>query len=153
MSVSFTLEEQATDNRVTMFPAWDYKMRRKMNRSDHRMHDASLYSYKWGAYDLFTFGMEGVTPADASRVNSWWGAGSNLLFYINRDGYDPAIPVHIVNDQSPFSQFMAPRTDYYNGKLSLESRYPAGLMVFLLVDHIGDYINTADSAYIGVLTR
>lgn len=153
MSVTFTLSGSYMQVNASLYPAWDYKLRRMMNRDDHRMLDASLFSYKWSASDRMTFSIEGVTYADALQINRWWQNSQSLIFTINRDGYDPGIPVRIVNETSPLNRFLPPRVDYYKGKLELESLYPAGLMMFLLVDHNQDYITTGSGENIGVLSR
>lgn len=153
MSVTFALSGSYMQVNASLFPAWDYKAKRRMNRSDHRMLDASLFSYKWSAQDPISFSVEGLSPSNAAQINAWWESGEALIFTVDRDGYDPGLPVRIVNDTIPFPRFMPPRTDLYKGKIELESIYPAGLMMFLLIDHNGDYIITGNSEYIGVISR
>lgn len=119
MSVAFTLTSGATT--ITLNPKWDLKLRTKMNRSDHRMQDASLFSYKFGSYKVMHFTVEGLSPSDAGTINGWWEAGTSLTFSIDRDGSVETSTVKIVGNRTPFPKFLTPRVDYYEGKLEMEA--------------------------------
>lgn len=119
MSWTYTLGTDGTD--ITLNPKWDLKVRPKMERADHRMQDASLFSYKFSVYKVIHFSVEGVTPSDASQLNSWWEAQTSLTFTITRDGTPETHTVKIYGNRTPFPKFLFPRVDYYQGKIELEA--------------------------------
>lgn len=149
--MSFTLSDGSTT--INLYPKWDFKHNRKMDRSDHRMYDGSLFSYKWCAYDLFSMTVEGLTPTEAAQINTWWEALTTLTFTLPLNGADMGIPVSVGGNSTPFPKFLSPRVDYYQGKLELTSLFSAGLFVYLLVDHEGAFVTTSSGDYIGVLSR
>lgn len=122
MSWTYSLESGGTT--ITLNPKWDMKTRPKMERADHRMHDAGMFSYKFSVYDVFHFSVEGVTPANASQFNSWWEAQTSLTFTITRDGTPETHTVKIGGSRTPFPKFFSPQVEYYEGKLELEATTP-----------------------------
>ncbi|HPA59550.1 MAG TPA: hypothetical protein PLF39_06840 [Synergistales bacterium] len=78
MSVAYTLSDGTTT--ITIYPKWDFKKKRRMDRSDHRMYDASMFSYRWAAYDVFEMTLEGITPSQAATINGWWENKTELSF-------------------------------------------------------------------------
>ena len=77
MSVAYLSDGSTT---ILLNPKWDYKRKRRMDRSDHRMYDASMFSYRWAAYDVFEFTLEGLTPSQAATINGWWENKTELSF-------------------------------------------------------------------------
>lgn len=77
MSVAYLSDGSTT---ILINPKWDYKRKRRMDRSDHRMYDASMFSYRWAAYDVFEMTLEGISPSQADTINGWWENKTELSF-------------------------------------------------------------------------
>lgn len=119
MSATFTLSDGTTT--ITIYPKWDFKKKRKMDRSDHRMYDASMFTYRWAAYDVFEFSLEGITPAQAATINGWWENKTELTFAVSGSPVTTGGTVKISGNRTPFPKFLYPRVDYYQGKIELEA--------------------------------
>lgn len=119
MSVTCTLTDGTTT--VTLYPKFDFKKKRRMDRSDHRMYDTSLYTYRWASYDVFEFSLDGVSPSDADVINGWWENKTQLTFSVSGSPVTTGGTVKIAGNRTPFPKFLFPRVDYYQGKLDLEA--------------------------------
>jgi hypothetical protein len=121
VSISYTLSD-AGGNAVTLYPKWNYKNKRTMARTDIRMLAGNLVSYKWAVYNPFEMEIEFISLEDAARINSWWEMGTRLFYAVTRDNDLADIQVVIIeNDTTPFATLIFPRSDYYHGKLELQS--------------------------------
>lgn len=106
---------------VTLNPEYDYAAPSTQLRSETRTRTGKRYEYKWGSYDKFKMSVQFVTASDASLVNSWWDARSELLLFITSDSTTEVHSVMLMNDDKPFSQFQKPYVNLYRGKIELET--------------------------------
>jgi len=154
MSVSYILSD-ASGTSVTLYPKWNYKNKRTMDRTDIRMLAGNLVSYKWAIYNIFEMEVEFVSPEDAAIINTWWEMGTRLFYSITRDNDLADIQVVIIeNDNTPFGNLLFPRPDYYQGKLELESNintFQTNTWLDNWTHH--DTLDGWDFLYDGVLSR
>ena len=111
----------SSDTAVVLRPEYSSKPKnRKQTRSEMRARSGGLYRYIWATYDKVLLNLNFVPASDASIVNSWWEAGSDLLLFITSDSTTEVRSVQILNKEIPFSQFVKPYDNLMKGKLELE---------------------------------
>jgi len=149
MSATFTLEALGTMDTVTLYPKWDYKHSRLMDRSDHRTHNTNLFTYKWVCVDKIEMSLEWLAAADAALIRSWFENQNRVILTIDRDGSAPMQLFKLDAQVSPFKMMLNP--GYYQGKISLQSINKSSVMLYHLVTQDGDYIQTGDGYRIGCI--
>jgi len=122
MTISFKLGIDSSDA-VAIYPMWDYNPSAKKNEDIHRTPGGGRYVYTWGRFDKISFGVNYVSSEAACRINSWWGANTNLLWMeINSAGsITNVFSVQLANGDIPLSNRNKPYFEYFKGTLELES--------------------------------
>lgn len=103
---------------VSLDPTYEFERRDTKVEDQHRTRSGARYVYKWGQYAKFKVPVEFVSSADASQVNSWWGANTKLLFKNESDS--TVFSVQIVNKNLPMGEYQQPYDDLFNGVIELE---------------------------------
>lgn len=108
----------SSGNHVTLEPEWNFARRDKKEETVHRTRAGKRYTYKWGSYYAFKFGLEHVSSSTAAIVNSWWVTNTKLLFM--ESGGTQVFSVVLTNKELPLGQFNRPYNDHYTGTIELE---------------------------------
>ena len=89
MSATFTLEALGTMDNVSLYPKWDYKHMRQMDRNDHRTYSTNLFTYRWVCVDKIEMSLDWLAAADAALIRSWFENQNRVILTIDRDGSAP----------------------------------------------------------------
>lgn len=104
---------------VSFDPGYDIKYDSRKVQSTHRTRSGAGYFYKFGDYRHVKFGIEFVSSADMTRVNSWWGANTTLrLFDLNST---VVVSGFLSNASAPIDGHVLPYSDQFQGVIELES--------------------------------
>lgn len=149
MSTTFSLEALGTMDTVSLYPKWDYKRTRQMDRSDHRVYSTNLFSYRWVCVDKIEMSLEWLEASSAALIRSWFENQSRVILTIDMDGSAPMQLFKLDAQTSPLKMMMNPA--YYQGKISLQSINKSSVMLYHLVTQDGDYIVTGNGYRIGCI--
>lgn len=111
----------SSSDAVEIAPDYDSQFEVKQIRSEHRTPTGKLRIYKWGDYYRASMKVMWMVDTAASLVNSWWETNTELLLFITSSTATEIHSVYIRNDESPFSKFMIPYDNYYEGEIELET--------------------------------
>jgi len=103
---------------VELYPEWDLVDKSTKLEALHRTRSGRSFRYKFGDYAKFAFSLTDVVSADASQVNSWWGANTDLLF--TQDSGTTVSSVQLFNKSKPMGQYDKPYETLFKGKIELE---------------------------------
>jgi len=109
---------------VEIKPEYDFELQDKVNRSEKRTLNGTLYSYQFAKWNRWEVPVSFVNSYDRSLVNSWWESQRILYFY---DEDHTAFPssyyiVKLMNKTSPFDKYQKPYfLQKFRGDLILET--------------------------------
>lgn len=149
MSATFTLEALGTMDNVSLYPKWDYKHMRQMDRNDHRTYSTNLFTYRWVCVDKIEMSLDWLAAADAALIRSWFENQNRVILTIDRDGSPPMQLFKLDAQVTPFKMMFNP--GYYQGKISLHTINRSSVQLYHLVTQDGDFIQTGDGYYIGCI--
>lgn len=149
MSVTYTLEALGTMDTVSLYPKWDYKRIRQMDRDDHRTCAMNLFTYRWVCVDKIEMSLEWLEAASAALIRSWFENQKRVILTIDMDGSEPMQLFKLDAQASPFKMMFNPA--YYQGKITLQSINRSSVKLYHLVTQDGDYIVTGDGYRIGCI--
>ena len=115
----FELGISSTDA-IQLYPGYDYVGDKKQIRSDHRTRGGKNYSYKWADFKRFKFKVEWLSTANASIINSWFDARTELLFFVTSSTITEVHSVMLMNNETPLSKYNKPYDNYMKGTILLE---------------------------------
>jgi hypothetical protein len=106
---------------IQIYPTFEFKRFKRQIRSDHRMKGGSLFSFKWGDYERFEIPLEYVPVSKQQLVNEWW-RDDNIIYFKQYSGSIWEVNTcQIVNKEAPLQKRQKPYTDYFQGKVILET--------------------------------
>ena len=111
---------QGAENTIRFDPEYDFMERSQQAEFSHRTLAGNLYSYHYGGYCQFKFGVTFVNCEFKSIVNSWWCAKDSLLFFSEVNCTDVRTVI-ISNRRTPVNKFMKPYSDLWQGIIELST--------------------------------
>ena len=111
----------SSNSAVTLVPEYDYQKRVVKNESKLRTLSGKQYTYKWGSYTEFEFGLEYVAASDAAIVNSWFESNTELLFLITSSTATEVHSVMVQGEESPLAEYNKPYDNLFKGKIGLST--------------------------------
>jgi hypothetical protein len=67
---------------VEIPPMWSLKRPRKQTRTETRSKSGKLFLHRWNNYQTFSLPIEFIESADATTINDWWAANTELTLFI-----------------------------------------------------------------------
>lgn len=106
---------------MAVHPDWRYRDAQTLIASRHRTRGGGLFSYHWGGFHRFSFGLRFVDSADQARINQWWETGDEVAFTFDSSQTPATVLCRLVNEHKPIDRFVEPYQDWFEGDLRLES--------------------------------
>lgn len=104
---------------LAVAPDFDYIPGAVKEMDVHRTKGGGRYEYRWGEYKRFSIPVSWVTNSFQSQTDSWWGAGTELLW---TDNHGVTVSsVRLTNEERPIARVEAPYLDQFGGDLELET--------------------------------
>lgn len=85
----------------------------------HRTRSGKQFRYKWGIFSRVKFNASFISSADATKVNSWWGANEPVLL-MNADSTS-VLSGYLTNDELPIGGRIEGDSTMWTGAIELES--------------------------------
>lgn len=104
---------------VTVEPEYSMTQLDEQLQNSHRARSGAGYRYVWGSYRKWKLPVRLVDSSFMSSVNTYWKAGTVLLF--KSESLSAVYTVAITNKNLPIGQFEKPYMDLYQGIIELEA--------------------------------
>lgn len=123
-SATIFIDELHASRYVELHPEYDFELQDKVNRSEDRTLNGTLYSYQFASWKRWELPVSFVNSYERSIITSWWSSQSTLFFNdIDHELYPSSYHVvKLMNKTSPFDKYQKPYfLQKFQGDLILET--------------------------------
>jgi len=105
---------------VVLYPEYDFKEESELAGTEQRTADGSLFTYYFGNFRRFKFGVRYLSNADKVQVNSWWGGKAVLQAFTHVNCTDVSTMI-LLGKKTPVDRYEQPYTDLFRGTIELST--------------------------------